>query len=82
MKGYVYMIDYYEQVTEWSNYYDQIECTDKEDLLTQCKLLDDEYIVERIKLVKDNDRYVEKDISKSLYNQCKRILKDKLEMKL
>lgn len=81
MKGYVYMIDYYEQVNEWYRDCDQIECTDKKDLLTQCKLLDDKCIVERIKLVKDDDRWVEESISKSLYNQCKRILKNRLEMK-
>jgi hypothetical protein len=78
MKGYVYMIGYYEKVNGIFKDCGQIECTDKKDLITQCKLLNREYIVEQIKLVNDKDRYLEKEISKSLYNQCKKILGNKL----
>lgn len=80
MKGYVYMIDYKENKDDFWG--DQIECADKKDLLTQVKLIANgtmNIYVEEIKLVNDKDRYIEKEISKSLYNECKKILKNKIK---
>ena len=83
MKGYVYMIDYSDN--DYNLPSDQIECYDRTDLLKQVKLIAngvyDDCIkkVVDIKLVNDNDRYLQKEISDTLYKQCKKILGKKWE---
>lgn len=71
------MIDYKES-KEALFCCDQIECSDKEDLIQQIKLFAnkqyDSYIVDCVKLVKDKERDIEKPISKSLINEIKKLL--------
>lgn len=78
MKGYVYMIDY-------QNSYggDQMECYDKVDLIkTITMIANGDYpplVVKQVKLVKDNERCVEKPISNTLLAKIEKILKYKIE---
>lgn len=79
MKGYVYMIDYAYEYSEALGCYlehDQCECEDKQEMLKQLGyILEDEGIeITRVKLVKDDDRWVEKDISKTLQDQVNKII--------
>ena len=70
MKGYVYMIDYRD-----SHGADQCECQDKAEMLTQLKyLLQDKAYIVRVKLVKDDDRWVETEISKSLQREVDKLI--------
>lgn len=81
MKGYVYMINYKQSKEDWFG--DQMECYDRDDLLTQVELFatnqyGEKAVIEEIKLVKDKERDIEKFISTSLFKICKRKLKEKL----
>lgn len=71
MKKYVYMIDYKDNYGA-----DQIECYDIKDLTTQLKILakENNSIVENVKLVENQDRWHEEDISFSLAKKVIRIL--------
>lgn len=76
MKGYVFMIDYKENKEDLFCC-DQIECNDKEDLLQQIKLFaNGEYseVVESVKIIKDEERDVERPISNSLLNKIQKLL--------
>ena len=81
MKGYVYMIDYRYDYCKELDYYmtaDQCKCNDKQEMLTQLKYLlkDNDSKIERVKLVKDDDRWVEKQISDSLQRQVDKLIKE------
>lgn len=77
MKGYVYMIDYKENKNSLFCC-DQIECIDKEDLITQLNLFANlkygSYIVDSVKLVNDKERDCERPISDTLLNKIIKIL--------
>lgn len=70
MKKYVYMISY-----EDSYRCDQIECDSIKDLKTQLKFLkQDNAIVKDVKMVKNEDRWSEEEVSFSLFEEIKSML--------
>lgn len=70
MKKYVYMISY-----EDSYGHDQIECDSIKDLKIQLKYLkQDNDIVKDVKMVKNEDRCSEEEVSFSLFKEIKSML--------
>lgn len=70
MKKFVYMVDYRDKYG-----IDQIECNDIKDLTTQLRYLaEDKAAVENVKLVENEDRWNEEEISFTLAQQVIRIL--------
>lgn len=70
MKKFVYMVDYQDEYGA-----NQIECDDIKDLTTQLRyLVKDKAVVENVKLVENEDRWNEEEISFSLAQQVIRIL--------
>lgn len=70
MKKFVYMVDY-----QYEYGADQMECDDIKDLTTQLRYLaKDKVVVENVKLVENEYRWNEEEISFSLAQQVIRIL--------
>ncbi len=73
MKKYVYIIDYRDRYGA-----DQMECNNMEDVYTQLKYLkEDNSIVENVKKVDVEDRYIERNISITSIRKVIRTLKYK-----
>lgn len=70
MRKYVYMINYED---EWG--YDQIECDSIKDLKTQLKFLkQDNAVVNGVKMVENEDRWNEEDVSFTLFKEVVSVL--------